>query len=127
VLTFYRRQAAEIRSQLGRPPSRSFRVLDFGVIDAIDKIQGQESDLVFVSFCRTFLGNGRPSAHYGRWLQDIRRLNVACTRARRALVLVGHAPTLRKLNGVPAAEEFYRNLFILLAERSDMEIAKGIG
>ncbi|WP_117213333.1 DEAD/DEAH box helicase [Allorhizocola rhizosphaerae] len=127
VLTFYRRQATEIRAQLGRPPNRSFRALDFGVIDAIDKIQGQESDLVFVSFCRTFPGNGRPSARYGRWLQDIRRLNVACTRARRALVLVGHAPTLRKLNGVPAAEEFYRNLFSLLAERSDMEIAKGVG
>jgi hypothetical protein len=127
VLTFYRRQATEIRAQLGRAPNRSFRALDFKVIDAIDKIQGQESDLVFVSFCRTFLGNGRPSARYGRWLQDIRRLNVACTRARRALVLVGHAPTLRKLNGVPAAEEFYRNLFSLLAERSDMEIAKGIG
>ncbi|HEX6683443.1 MAG TPA: AAA domain-containing protein [Candidatus Limnocylindrales bacterium] len=127
VLTFYRRQASEIRAQLGKPPNRSFRALDFGVIDAIDKIQGQESDLVFVSFCRTFLGGGRPSARYGRWLQDIRRLNVACTRARRALVLVGHAPTLRKLNGVPAAEEFYHNLFSLLAERSDMEIAKGVG
>lgn len=127
VLTFYRRQAAEIRTRLGRPPNRDFRVLTFKVIDAIDKIQGQESDLVFVSFCRTFLGNGRPSARYGRWLQDIRRLNVACTRARRALVLVGHAPTLRKLNGVPAAEDFYSNLFTLLAERSDMEIAKGVG
>lgn len=127
VLAFYRRQAAEIRAQLRKPPNRSFRALDFGVIDAIDKIQGQESDLVFVSFCRTFLGNGRLSARYGRWLQDIRRLNVACTRARRALVLVGHAPTLRKLNGVPAAEEFYRNLFALLAERPDMEIVKGVG
>ncbi|NUT03167.1 MAG: AAA family ATPase [Hamadaea sp.] len=127
VLTFYQRQAAQIRGQLGRPPHSTFRALDLGVVDAIDKIQGQESDLVFVSFCRTFLSSGRPSARYGRWLQDIRRLNVACTRARRALVLVGHGPTLRKLNGVPAAEEFYRNLFSLLAERPDMEIVKGIG
>lgn len=127
VLTFYRRQAAEIRSRLGGPGFTDFRVLDFEVIDAIDKIQGQESDLVFLSFCRAFLGRGRPSARYGRWLQDIRRLNVACTRARRGLVLVGHAPTLRQLNGVPAAEEFYRNLFTLLDERGDMEIAKGVG
>ncbi|MFC6017686.1 AAA domain-containing protein [Plantactinospora solaniradicis] len=127
VLTFYRRQAAEIRHRLGGPDFTDFRVLDFEVIDAIDKIQGQESDLVFLSFCRTWLGRGRPSARYGRWLQDIRRLNVACTRARRGLVLVGHAPTLRQLNGVPEAEEFYRNLFTLLGGRGDMEIAKGVG
>jgi AAA domain len=127
VLTFYRRQAAEIRSRLGSPPYPDFRALDIGVVDAIDKIQGQESDLVFVSFCRTFPGRGQPSSRYGRWLQDIRRLNVACTRARRALVLVGHAPTLRRLNGVPAAQAFYQNLFDLLAERPDMEIAKGVG
>ncbi|GIJ27014.1 hypothetical protein Vqi01_21760 [Micromonospora qiuiae] len=127
VLTFYRRQAAEIRGRLGGPTFDDFRALDFQVVDAIDKIQGQESDLVFLSFCRAFVGRGAPSARYGRWLQDIRRLNVACSRARRGLVLVGHAPTLRKLNGVPAAEEFYRNLFRLLDTRSDMEIAKGIG
>ncbi|MDW5330307.1 AAA domain-containing protein [Plantactinospora sp. KLBMP9567] len=127
LLTFYRRQAAELRGRLGAPAFDDFRALDFQVVDAIDKIQGQESDLVFLSFCRAFVGRGTPSARYGRWLQDIRRLNVACTRARRGLVLVGHAPTLRKLNGVPEAEEFYRNLFELLDKRSDMEIAKGVG
>ena len=68
----------------------------------------------------------RPSAGFGRWLQDIRRLNVACTRARRSLVLVGHAPTLMKLNGVPAAEAFYRNLFTLLDTRADMEVVKDV-
>ncbi|MEQ4303952.1 AAA domain-containing protein [Plantactinospora sp. B6F1] len=127
VLTFYRRQAAELRTRLGGPAFDDFRALDFQVVDAIDKIQGQESDLVFLSFCRAFVGRGTPSARYGRWLQDVRRLNVACTRARRGLVLVGHAPTLRRLNGVPAAEEFYRNLFGLLEKRSDMKIAKGVG
>ncbi|WP_179266253.1 DEAD/DEAH box helicase [Asanoa hainanensis] len=127
VLTFYRRQAAEIRDRLGGPTFGDFRALNFQVVDAIDKIQGQESDLVFLSFCRAFVGRGRPSSRYGRWLQDIRRLNVACTRARRGLVLVGHAPTLRGLNGVREAEEFYRNLFTLLDARSDMEIAKGVG
>ncbi|WP_140157986.1 AAA domain-containing protein [Micromonospora sp. NBS 11-29] len=126
VLTFYRRQAAEIRRRLGGPTYDGFRSLDFQVVDAIDKIQGQESDLVFLSFCRAFVGRGAPSARYGRWLQDVRRLNVACTRARRGLVLVGHVPTLRRLNGVPEAETFYRNLFELLDTRPDMEIAAGV-
>lgn len=126
VLTFYRGQATAIQRRLGGPDYSRFRVLSFKVVDAIDKIQGQESDLVFLSFCRAHTGPGRPSARYGRWLQDVRRLNVACTRARSGLVLVGHQPTLRRLNGVPAAEEFYRNLFRLIADRPDMAVVKGV-
>jgi hypothetical protein len=124
ILTFYKRQAMEIRRALGGPGFQDFRVLDFKVVDAIDKVQGQQSDLVFVSFCRTFLGRGKPSDRWGRWLQDVRRLNVAFTRARRALLLVGHAPTLRALHGVPAAEELYQNLFTMLEQRSDMQLVK---
>jgi hypothetical protein len=127
ILTFYRRQAAGIRSALGGPPYRDFQLLNFRVIDAIDKIQGQEADLVFLSFVRTYLGKGKPSSRYGRWLQDIRRLNVAFTRARRGLILVGHKPTLRALHGVPAAEEFYRNLFTQFDAQSDMEIVSDAG
>jgi superfamily I DNA and/or RNA helicase len=78
-------------------------------VDSIDRIQGQESDLVLLSFCRT--RRGRQGAGFGLWLQDVRRLNVACTRARRGLVLVGHRRTLERLSGIPAAQEFYRNLF----------------
>jgi superfamily I DNA and/or RNA helicase len=85
-------------------------VLRFKVIDSIDRIQGQQSDLVLISFCRTVLGRRRELTNYGLWLQDVRRLNVACTRARRAIVLVGHRDTLAGLRGVQAAERFYANL-----------------
>ncbi|OZV84550.1 hypothetical protein CA850_01485 [Micromonospora echinospora] len=124
VLTFYRAQAAAVRAALGGPRYPDFRLLRFQVVDAIDKIQGQESDLVFLSFVRTHLGRGTPSPRYGRWLQDVRRLNVACTRARRGLVLVGHAPTLRSLNGVPKAEAFYANLFDVLDNGADAELVR---
>jgi hypothetical protein len=113
VLTFYRRQATLIREKLGWPRLPGFRALRFLVVDSIDKVQGQEADLVLVSFCRAYPGRGpRPGA--GRWLQDIRRLNVACTRARRGLILVGHGHTLRRLRGVDAAERFYAGLFAKL-------------
>jgi len=114
VLAFYRRQATLIREALGWPSCRAFRALKFQVIDSIDKIQGQEADLVIVSFCRAYLGRSGPGPTTGLWLQDIRRLNVACTRARRALTLVGHGDTLRRLNGLDPAERFYANLFRLL-------------
>jgi len=114
VLAFYRRQATLIREALGWPACRAFRALKFQVIDSIDKIQGQEADLVIISFCRAYLGRNGPRRNAGLWLQDLRRLNVACTRARRGLILVGHGDTLRRLNGVDPAERFYANLFGLL-------------
>ncbi len=69
---------------------------------------------MIISFCRTYLGKRGPGRYYAAWLQDLRRLNVAVTRARRGLFLIGHAPTLSRLHGVPAAEEFYNHLFTLL-------------
>jgi superfamily I DNA and/or RNA helicase len=88
ILCFYRAQGREIRRRLGAPFYGGFHKLRFQVTDAIDRIQGQESDLVFISFCRPH--SGQPSSQFGQWLQDLRRLNVACTRAHRGVVLVGN-------------------------------------
>ena len=114
VLCFYRAQARAIKQQLD--PQR-FRQLEFQVIDAIDKIQGQESDLVILSFGRALVGR-QPGAKYGQWLQDLRRLNVACTRARRGLALVGHQATLKLLNSKPESQRFYAHLFSLFESGS---------
>jgi hypothetical protein len=124
VLSFYAAQAKLIRGKLGAPGYTRFTKLKFKVVDSIDRIQGQESDLVLVSFCRTYgkpkdkqrrpTGRAqRPSAGYARWLQNLNRLNVASTRARRSLILIGHANTLSRLHGVPGGEAFYANLFAL--------------
>lgn len=117
VLAFYGAQARLIRNRLGHPEYPKFSRLDFKVVDAVDRIQGQEADLVIVSFCRAFdPGRTRrlPPPLRAPWLQNINRLNVASTRARRALVLVGHAATLQRLRDVPAAAAYYDNLFGLL-------------
>jgi hypothetical protein len=116
VLAFYRAQARMLASRLRTADLPSLR---WEVIDVIDRIQGQQSDLVVVSFTRARV-RGRIGPDYGQWLQDIRRLNVAFTRARRALVIVGHGRTLRSLgvpgaDGVPGpARAFYENLFRLV-------------
>ncbi|MFC0105556.1 DEAD/DEAH box helicase [Kibdelosporangium aridum] len=122
VLSFYAEQAKLIRRRLGAPAYSGFTALNFKVVDSIDRIQGQESDIVIVSFCRTFgkpKDNRRrrpgkppqPTPGYARWLQNLNRLNVACTRARRSLVLIGHGNTLRGLNGVDGGKAFYANMF----------------
>lgn len=117
VLAFYGAQARLIRRKLGHPHYSKYGRLDFKVVDSVDRIQGQEADLVIVSLCRTWKprrDRPTPPPRYGMWLQNINRLNVASTRARRALVLIGHAETLRHLREVPAAAAYYDNLFRLL-------------
>jgi AAA domain len=116
ILCFYLAQAMEIRKRLKAPRYPGFRRLTFERIDPIDKIQGQQSDIVFISFCRS---NPRPGQNFGQWLQDLRRLNVACTRARRALILVGHWEMLSRLRTFESARTFYGNLFGLFDTAPD--------
>lgn len=118
VLTPYGAQAKLLRSRLGHPGYRDFRVLRFEKVDSIDAIQGQESDLVLISFCRARHQRSKLGEGFGLWLQDVRRLNVAVTRARRSLVLVGHRDTLARLSGVDEAKRFYEHLFGLFDRNS---------
>lgn len=121
VLSFYSAQADQIGQRL-----RTFRpkVLRRKVIGPIDAIQGQQADLILISFVRRT--GSTPGSTYGRWLQDLRRLNVACTRARQALMLIGNRRTLERLNGVPDAEIFYRHLFGLFdSGDSDYGVVRG--
>ncbi|KAJ1459467.1 P-loop containing nucleoside triphosphate hydrolase protein [Pelagophyceae sp. CCMP2097] len=84
VLTFYAAQVAEL---LRRGAGTHAKV------SSVDAAQGQEADIVVVSFVRA---NARGAAGF---LQDCRRLNVALTRARHCLVAVGHAATLFHAGG----------------------------
>lgn len=121
ILAFYKAQARLIREKLehySESGKRRFVCLRFSVIDAIDRIQGQESDVVFLSFCRTAGKNVGPG--FGQWLQDVRRLNVACTRAHRALVFVGQKELLAKLCASNQARLFYRHLNDLFGGRPDV-------
>jgi superfamily I DNA and/or RNA helicase len=60
-------------------------------VNTIDSFQGQERDLVVISMTRTNTEN-----NIG-FLSDTRRMNVAMTRARKALVIAGDSATLSVL------------------------------
>lgn len=68
-------------------------------INTIDGFQGQERDVVFISLVR--------SNDDGKivFLSDLRRMNVAMTRARMKLVIIGSAATLTR-------HPFYEKLFL---------------
>ena len=60
-------------------------------VNTIDSFQGQERDIVLISLTRS-----NPEGIIG-FLSDIRRMNVAMTRARKKLVIIGDSATLSRL------------------------------
>lgn len=66
-------------------------------VDTVDAFQGQERDVVYIGLTRS-----NPEGNIG-FLSDIRRMNVAITRARKKLVLIGDGSTLSR-------STFYNNL-----------------
>ncbi len=79
VISPYRAQAARIRERLGSPEVE---------VDTVDAFQGREKEAVLVSLVRS-----NPNGVLG-FLTDLRRMNVAMTRAKRHLFVVGDSATL---------------------------------
>lgn len=74
-------------------------------INTIDSFQGQERDIVYISMTRS-----NPEGTIG-FLSDTRRMNVAMTRARKKLVIIGDSATLSRL-------PFYADLIGYAEEKS---------
>lgn len=66
-------------------------------VDTVDAFQGQERDIIVIGFVRS-----NPEGEIG-FLKDIRRTNVAMTRAKHLLLLIGDSATLGSL-------EFYNQM-----------------
>lgn len=97
VISPYKGQVYLLRGLLKRDEFfKPFRRLL--TVDTVDGFQGQERDVVVVSLVR---GNERGDIGF---LHDLRRMNVAMTRARMKLILVGHSKTLCRT-------PFYKHLY----------------
>ena len=81
VITFYRSQLALLRQALKMQPGLE--------LHTADKFQGRDKEAVVVSFVRS-----NEADEVGELLKDWRRINVAITRARSKLLLVGSKKTL---------------------------------
>lgn len=97
IISPYRAQVQYLRRQLRRDSFfRPFRHLL--TVHTVDGFQGQERDVVFISLVRA-----NDTGQIG-FLRDLRRMNVAITRARMKLVILGDAATLTR-------HEFYKSLY----------------
>ncbi|EJC98117.1 uncharacterized protein FOMMEDRAFT_97735 [Fomitiporia mediterranea MF3/22] len=93
IVSPYRSQVLEMRKLFTqRFGAEIVSKVDFNTVDGF---QGQEKDIIMLSCVRA----GTSLATVG-FLADIRRMNVAITRARSSLFIFGHAPTLQRSNRV---------------------------
>ena len=96
VITPYKHQERLImdglRSSLNDKLLRQVRV------STVDSFQGQEQDVIVISCVRSGTGERGGSSHSGGigFLNDYRRMNVALTRAKYAVVVVGDATWLSR-------------------------------
>lgn len=105
VISPYRRQNNRIRQEL----LRRDEALAVVRVDTVDRFQGGEREVIVVS-----LVNSNDEAAIGRLHAEWRRMNVAISRARRALVIVGDRSTFTRDPGQPEeaeARRFYKALF----------------
>ncbi|XP_027030719.2 DNA replication ATP-dependent helicase/nuclease DNA2 isoform X1 [Tachysurus fulvidraco] len=84
VIAPYRQQLKAISALL---EDESFRAVE---VNTVDKYQGRDKSVIIVSFVRS-----NTDGNLGELLKDWRRLNVAITRAKHKLLMLGSVPTLR--------------------------------
>lgn len=104
IISPYKQQLVLLNEQLQHAPDlQPYRASI--AVNTIDSFQGQERDIVYISMTRS-----NDEGEIG-FLSDVRRMNVAMTRARKKLVIVGDSATL-------ANDPFYAD-FITYAESLD--------
>ena len=102
IISPYREQVLYMRTAI----EEDSELADFDLdVNTIDAFQGQERDIIYISLVRS-----NPKGIIG-FLSDYRRMNVAMTRAKKKLVVIGDSATL-------GSHDFYQN-FITYCEEID--------
>lgn len=108
VISPYKHQVEVLKQQVLSTPE--LKALGAAVaVNTIDSFQGQERDIVYISMTRS-----NADSNIG-FLSDVRRMNVAMTRARKKLVVIGDSATLSQL-------PFYAG-FIAYAQEHDAYVS----
>jgi ATP-dependent RNA/DNA helicase IGHMBP2 len=109
IISPYKQQIDTLKEQFQSSPA--LQAYEHKIaINTIDSFQGQERDIVYISMTRS-----NPDSRIG-FLSDIRRMNVAMTRARKKLVIIGDSATLSQF-------DFYSNFISWAQDRNAYQSA----
>jgi len=123
IIAPYKSQVANIKNHLNKS-SCQFKNID---ISTLDSFQGKEYDIIIFSFTRSAdhskapVVNGKPKFSKVGFLDDARRLNVAFSRAKKKLILIGNSKTLTDYKSHYDRIFNYTQLFKRLTELSKKE------
>lgn len=110
LISPYKAQVQHLRNKIKTSAAlRPYRSLL--TVNTVDGFQGQERDVIFISLVRA-----NEDGQIG-FLHDLRRMNVAITRARMKLVILGEADTLNR-------HAFYKKLMEYIKEQGGVKRAE---
>ena len=128
VISFYLAQTNDLRESVASPPRgrADWRHLDVQV-NTVDQFQGRECSVIIVSLVRT----GEVS---GEFVKDYRRINVAFSRAKNLLVIVGSrsafegaaVPICPVEGGEANAKNVYQEIAKTVAQRDGIRAASHV-
>ncbi|MBX2872850.1 MAG: IGHMBP2 family helicase [Saprospiraceae bacterium] len=107
LISPYREQVIHIKQQVEEDPKLQEQPI---TINTIDGFQGQEKDVIYISLVRS-----NDKAEIG-FLKDYRRMNVAMTRAKLQLVIVGDSATI-------GDDPFYQELLDYVEQEGQYQTA----
>jgi superfamily I DNA and/or RNA helicase len=91
VISLYGDQVSELKKEVGK---MKFESLNFNKskVSTVDEFQGKEEDIIIVNFVRN-----NPLFEAGDFVKKFERINVALSRARKMLIIVGSKPFFSSL------------------------------
>ena len=91
VISLYGDQVSELKKEVGK---MKFESLNFNKnkVSTVDEFQGKEEDIIIVNFVRN-----NPLFEAGDFVKKFERINVALSRARKMLIIVGSKPFFTSL------------------------------
>jgi superfamily I DNA and/or RNA helicase len=111
IISFYEDQRRRLRDAIQSDPVlKDIRIR----LRTVDKFQGMEKDIIIVSTVRSIKkGDAEGQSYHGSigFAREFRRINVAFSRARRMLIIVGNEEHFRK------SEEYYANIIDIIARK----------